>query len=330
MAKDDEKRPIIIIKRVKKVEGGHHGGAWKVAYADFVTAMMAFFLLLWLLNVTTDEQKDMISSYFAPADPRISESTSGSGGVMGGQTMSEEGAMTDDKTPVSQQREPAEGVGREDGQDGVDPARITEKEIDQELERRDDKAFKETEDKLREAIESVPDLRELSQNLLIDMTPEGLRIQIVDQEGKPMFEIGAAKPLPQAEKLLRLIAQVVRDLPNKLSIRGHTDSKPYGRDISYGNWELSADRANASRRVMLAAPLDPVRIENVQGKADREPLVPNDPENARNRRISIILLKQSIAPATPRADKKPPATKAAPKKDEPANRRREEGVIYFP
>lgn len=329
MAKDDEKRPIIIIKRVKRMEGGHHGGAWKVAYADFVTAMMAFFLLLWLLNVTTDEQKNMISSYFAPADPRISQSTSGAGGVMGGQTMSEEGAMTDDKTPVSQQREPAQGVGREDGQDGVDPARITEQELDRELERRDTQAFKETEERLREAIESVPDLRELSQNLLVDMTPEGLRIQIVDQEGKPMFELGSARPMPQAEKLLRLIAQVVRDLPNKLSIRGHTDSRPYGRDAAYGNWELSADRANASRRVMLGAPLDPVRIENVQGKADREPLVENDPENARNRRISIILLKQSIAPATPRP--KAPETRRPPvQPPEPANRRREEGVIYFP
>lgn len=328
MAKDDEKRPIIIIKKVKKVEGGHHGGAWKVAYADFVTAMMAFFLLLWLLNVTTDEQKELISSYFALADPRISESTSGSGGVMGGQTMSEEGAMTDDKTPVSQQRTPAEGVGREDGQDGIDPARLTERELDAELERRDTQTFKETEDKLREAIESVPDLRELSQNLLVDMTPEGLRIQIVDQEGKPMFELGSARPLPEAEKLLRLIAQVVRDLPNKISIRGHTDSKPYGRDISYGNWELSADRANASRRIMLGSALDPARIENIQGKADRDHLVPNDPENARNRRISIILLKQSVAPVAPR-----PQTKEAPKpaaKPEPANKRREEGVIYFP
>jgi chemotaxis protein MotB len=329
MAKDDDKRPVIIIKRVKKSGGGHHGGAWKVAYADFVTAMMAFFLLLWLLNVTTKDQRDAISSYFRPADPMIAESTSGAGGVMGGQTMSDEGAMTDDKTPVSQQRTPAEGVGREDGQDGVDPARLTEKEIDAELERRDNEAFKDTEEKLREAIESVPDLRELAQNLLVDMTPEGLRIQIVDQEGKPMFELGSARPMPQAEKLLRVIAQVVRDLPNKLSVRGHTDSKPYGRDVSYGNWELSADRANASRRVMLGSALDPARIENIQGKADREHLVPDDPENARNRRISIILLKQSIAPATPRPQaKEPPAP--APKKDAPQGRRREDGVIYFP
>ncbi len=331
MAKNDEKAPTIIIKRVKKVEGGHHGGAWKVAYADFVTAMMAFFLLLWLLNVTTKNQKDAISSYFRPADPMISESTSGAGGVMGGQTMSEEGAMTDDKTPVAPEGMPAEGVGKEDGEDGTQPpsSEITEEQLNKELERRDNKAFKETEDKLREAMESVPELKELAPNLLIDMTPEGLRIQIVDQEGKPMFELGSAKPMPQAEKLLRLVAQVVRDLPNKLSIRGHTDSKAYGRDISYGNWELSADRANASRRVILGSGLETTRVENIQGKADREPLVPEDPENARNRRISIILMKQSIAPATPK-----PAAQTSPKKpakkDEPANKRREEGVIYFP
>lgn len=329
MAKDDDKRPIIIIKRVKRVEGGHHGGAWKVAYADFVTAMMAFFLLLWLLNVTTKDQKNAISSYFRPADPMISESTSGAGGVMGGTTVSEDGAMTDDRQPIADPNDPAAGVGREDGETGNQQQnRISEKELDQELERRDEKTFRETEDKLKEAIESVPELKELAPNLLIDMTPEGLRIQIVDQEGKPMFELGSARPMPQAEKLLRLVAQVVRDLPNKLSIRGHTDSKPYSRDTGYTNWELSADRANASRRVILGNALETTRIENIQGKADREHLVPNDPESARNRRISIILLKQSIAPATP----KPQPAKPAPRKtpDKPANKQREDGVIYFP
>jgi chemotaxis protein MotB len=290
---------------------------------------MAIYMLQWLQNVTTKNQKDAISSYFRPADPMISQSTSGAGGVMGGKTMTEEGAMTEDKTPIAPEGIPAEGVGKQDGEDGIDPAaRITEEQLDRELERRDTQAFKETEEKLREAMESVPELKELAPNLLIDMTPEGLRIQIVDQEGKPMFELGSAKPMPQAEKLLRLVAQVVRDLPNKLSIRGHTDSKPYGRDLSYGNWELSADRANASRRVILGSGLEPSRVENIQGKADREHLVPEDPENARNRRISIILMKQSLAPVTP----KPNAgtTKTAPKKEEPTNKRREEGVIYFP
>jgi chemotaxis protein MotB len=330
VAKDnnDDKRPIIIIKKVKKVEGGHHGGAWKVAYADFVTAMMAFFLLLWLLNVTTDEQKDMISSYFAPADPRISESTSGAGGVMGGQTMSEDGAMTDDKTPVATPNDPAAGTGAENGENG-DKSKFTDEEVSQELERRDQKAFRETEDKLRQAMEQVPELKELAQNLLIDNTPEGLRIQIVDQEGKPMFESGSARPLPPARKLLQVVTQVVKDLPNKLSVRGHTDSKPYGLASNYTNWELSSDRANASRRVMLESNLEATRINNVQGKADREHLVPTEPESARNRRISIILLKQSIAPATPKKPVTAPPKKP-PTPDKPANKLREEGVIYFP
>jgi chemotaxis protein MotB len=325
MAKDNDKAPVIIIKRVKKVDGGHHGGAWKVAYADFVTAMMAFFLLLWLLNVTTDKQKELISSYFAPADPRIAESTSGAGGVMGGTTISPDGAMSEDQRPVASPNEPSEGAGKKDETEEL------QKQIEA-MDKSDEKAFKETEDKIRQAIESVPELKELSQNLLVDMTPEGLRIQMVDQEGKPMFELGSAKPLPAAEKLLQLISKVVQELPNKTSIRGHTDSAPYGKDASYTNWELSSDRANASRRVMLAAGLDVARLENVQGKADREPLVPEDPRNARNRRISIILLKQSIAAVAEKdkiaAERKKQQKAAEPEKPEP--RKREEGVIYFP
>ncbi len=309
------------------MEGGHHGGAWKVAYADFVTAMMAFFLLLWLLSVTTDEQKALISAYFAPADPRIAQTLSGAGGVMGGMTVSPEGAMTEDRTPiVAQQEEPAEGVGKTEGEQ---QEQISEERLKKELERLDTQSFKETEEKLKQAIETVPELKELSQNLLIDMTPEGLRIQIVDQEGKPMFELGSAKPLPQAERLLRLISSVIKDLPNKVSIRGHTDSKPYGKDAAYTNWELSSDRANASRRVMLQGDITgklPVeRVENVQGKADREPLVISDPQAAKNRRISIILLKQSLVPGIKKA---PRTQKPAVEKPEP--KKREEGIIYFP
>ncbi|MDE1152490.1 MAG: flagellar motor protein MotB [Micavibrio sp.] len=336
MAKpNDDKRPIIIIKRVKKVEGGHHGGAWKVAYADFVTAMMAFFLLLWLLNVTTDEQKAMISSYFAPADPRISTSTSGSGGVMGGTSMATEGAMTSDKNPVmAQQREPAAGEGKEDGDNGTNKQTTDEEKEIEAMDKADNKAFDQAGDAIKQAIQSQPELKELAQSLMVDNTPEGLRIQIVDQEGKPMFEVGSAKPLPAAEKLFALVASVVKDMPNKISVRGHTDSRPYGKDASYTNWELSSDRANASRRVMLADGLDTSRIENVQGKADQELLLANDPTNARNRRISIILMKQSITapPGKAGAAAKPavPATPKPPKPAAPETRKHEDGVIYFP
>ncbi|HYD17965.1 MAG TPA: flagellar motor protein MotB [Patescibacteria group bacterium] len=328
---NDEKQPIIIIKKIKKVSGGHHGGAWKVAYADFVTAMMAFFLLLWLLNVTTDEQKAMISAYFAPADPRIATSTSGSGGVMGGTTMSPDGAMTSDRTQVSQVRAPSEGVGREDGEDGTKKQTTEEEKEIEAMDRVDDKAFDKVEEEIKKAIEAQPELKALEQNLLMDMTPEGLRIQIVDQEGKPMFETGSAKPLPAAQKLFNLVNSVVKPLPNKISLRGHTDSVPYGKDAMYTNWELSSDRANAARRVLLADGLAADRVENVQGKADREALVPNDPTNARNRRISVILMKQSIT-NPPKKEGAAPAVKKPPvkKPDGPTIRQQDPGVIYFP
>lgn len=311
---NDDKQPIII-KKIKKGGGGHHGGAWKVAYADFVTAMMAFFLLLWLLNVTTDEQKSAISAYFSPADPRVSESVSGSGGVMGGTALSPDGAMTSDQTPVvAQQNTPASGVGREGSDADAEEAS---------LDREDASAFRKTEEELRQAIESVPELKQFAENLLIDQTPEGLRIQIVDQEGKPMFPLGGTEPLPPARKLMLLIADVIQGMPNKISIRGHTDSIPFGKKNNYTNWELSADRANASRRVLLEGGLDIDRIENIQGKADREHLVPDQPNSARNRRISIILLKQSLVKGLKKSSRSGGGTAPQPRK-------REEGVIYFP
>jgi len=309
--KDDDKRPIIIIKKIKKSGSAHHGGSWKVAYADFVTAMMAFFLLLWLLSVSTEEQKEAIATYFSPTDIRISENVSGSGGLMGGTALSDEDAMSE-STPDSLDEE-------------------TEwKKMDEELDKQDERAFKSTREELRQAFESVPELQELSKHLLIDMTPEGLRIQIVDQKGKPMFPLGSAVPLKKTVKLLRLIAGVISILPNKISIRGHTDSKKYGSFSAYTNWELSADRSNASRRVMLAAGLDTMRIENVQGKADREPLFPTDLESPRNRRISIILLKQSIVLGAKRAKSKLRNKKIRTTVAPPTPKKLEEGVIYFP
>lgn len=330
---DDEKAPIIIRKVKKKQDGGHHGGAWKVAYADFVTAMMAFFLLLWLLNVTTDEQKALISSYFSPADPRIATSVSGSGGVLGGATISPEGAMTDQKQPVVSFPGTLRPEGRQDREDEL--KNIADKELEEELQRREQERFKEVEEQIRQAIETVPELKNLAQNLLIDMTPEGLRIQIVDQEGKPMFPLGKSDPLPEALLLLKLVTRVIMDLPNMISIRGHTDALKYGAGAAYTNWELSADRANASRRAMLNYGLDLKRIENVMGKADREHLVKDDPTSARNRRITIILLKESLVPGLKKTEKTPkkPAQQTQPDRSKPLPKqphKREEGIIYFP
>ncbi len=340
---DDEKAPIII-KKVKKNAGGHHGGAWKVAYADFVTAMMAFFLLLWLLNVSTDEQKALISSYFSPADPRVAVSQSGSGGVLGGLTISEDGAMTSNKTPLVAHPGALTASNRSartevDG----DLNESSDAELVKEMERRDEERFKSAEESLRQAIASQDDLKALAQNLLIDQTPEGLRIQIIDQEGKPMFPLGGILPLEDARLLLKLVTKVIMDMPNMISIRGHTDSRPYGTGAKYTNWELSADRANASRRVMLESTLDIKRIENVMGKADREHLLIDEPNSPRNRRISIILLRESIVPGIHNEEEKVDNPLVEKKEEHKVkvkptyNEKRivkpqehEDGIIYFP
>jgi chemotaxis protein MotB len=245
--------------------------------------------------------------------------------------MTEEGSAAR-SVPLSAeelQTERLAGFSEQEGMRRGDGSRApTEAEIRAERERQEREALEQAAEQIRQAVRDDPALAELAKQLAIDMTPEGLRIQIIDQEGKPMFELGSAKPLPQTEKLLGVITKIVRDLPNKISIRGHTDSKPYGKDAFYTNWELSSDRANASRRIMLASGLDVGRLENVQGKADREPLVANDPESARNRRISIILLKQSLVAGLhkPVAKKSKGSGAASP----PEPKKKEEGVIYFP
>jgi chemotaxis protein MotB len=313
-------QPPIIIKKKKKGGGhGHHGGAWKVAYADFVTAMMAFFLLLWLLNATTEEQRIGIANYFAPSV--APDSSSGSNGVMGGQTVTTDGAMVaENSTPsvtVEIDAPPAETDGDSGGaataavaaqtdtadqtapaqQQAAQPndtqqASASDQEAQKLLKELEDEQFRQAEHQLRQAIQQVPDLKTLAQNLIIDRTPEGMRIQLVDQDRVSMFSSGSAKMEDYTKKLLDLVAQVVARMPNKISISGHTDSTPFQSDNGYSNWELSADRANASRRELLAAGLAPDRIANVVGKADTDPLLPDDPSSPRNRRLSIVLLHE--------------------------------------
>ncbi len=283
---EEAKEQPIIIKKINK-GGGHHGGAWKVAYADFVTAMMAFFLLLWLLNVTTAEERNAISNYFDPTHPKISEATSGAGGVMGGLSMQTQGSMSTNKqtvtTPPPAERKPSQ----EQKDKRIEKAKKARKD-------KEDKRFKDAESKIKQAIQEDPDLAALSKNLIVDMTPEGLRIQIVDEDGKPMFASGSAKMFEKTRKLMSKISEIIQVLPNEVSIRGHTDSVPYGPGADYTNWELSTDRANASRRVLLESGMPKDRLNNVVGKADTEHLLPDDPANPRNRRISIVLLKEEL------------------------------------
>lgn len=329
----------VIIKKVKKGgHGGHHGGAWKVAYADFVTAMMAFFLLLWLLNATTEEQKRGIANYFDPVSVSKSDH-SGSGGMLGGASIvSPKGVMAQqasrmqldtveglkptsegDKTqgpdksngpqkekvavekPVPQEKVAPEEKVQADKvevkketkeEDKKKKVETSAKSIDEAYEKLERERFEKAETELREAIQGNPDLKDLADNLLIEQTPEGMRIQIVDKSKKSMFPLGSAEMYDYTKQLLVEVGHVISKLPNQLEITGHTDSKPFRGGGS--NWELSADRADASRKVLKEAGMPTERVQEVSGKADREHLVPNDPESPMNRRISITLVKDAL------------------------------------
>lgn len=280
--KSDELQPIIV-KKIKKISGGHHGGAWKVAYADFVTAMMAFFLLLWLLNVTTEEQKKGIADYFDP-NPKIAESVSGAGGMLGGLSISQEGAMVTDVQTMAPQTQ-ADAALRPD---------VSDAQFKEEQRKREEANFKKAENAIKDAMKENAEMQELAKSLKMDMTPEGLRIQIIDQDGKPMFPSGSAEMYERTQKLLTKVSEVIRKMPNEISVRGHTDGVPYSKGNGYSNWELSADRANASRRVLIGAGFPDKRVNNVVGKADTDHLLSNKPNDAQNRRISIILLREEL------------------------------------
>ncbi len=291
----------IIIKRIKKISGGHHGGAWKVAYADFVTAMMAFFLLLWLLNATTEDQKQGIADYFN--DPfAVSKSNSGAGGVFGGQSMRVEGSAIGeappivmevpiDNRPIAVETPSGEAGGQVSGIGEAEAGEMHEAEARAAEEARFEAAAAD----LLSRVQAIPELAALRDQLMVDLTPEGLRIQVIDREGRSMFPSGSAAMNPHSQQLLELVAEAVRPLSNRISIRGHTDATPFIGDGSYTNWDLSADRANASRRVLVASGVPPARIANIVGKADGDPLFPEDPERPGNRRISILLLSESPA-----------------------------------
>jgi chemotaxis protein MotB len=292
-------RPILI-KKIKKASAhAHHGGAWKVAYADFVTAMMAFFLLMWLINTTSPEQKRGIADYFAPAS--VSETSSGAGGILGGTALGDDGNKNQGSMQMMDQMAPeAPPSEREDGQSSTTGASdalrsISEDALRDELQPQEAAAFASAAASLRQAMQSLPELAELSKHVLVDQTPEGLRIQLVDQEGRSMFDPGSARPNERARLLLREISRVVNQLPNRITISGHTSAQTAGR--SEGDWSLSSGRANATREILQNAGVDPDRIYQVSGKAASDPLYPDDPTLAGNRRITLVLLRE--APVLP-------------------------------
>jgi chemotaxis protein MotB len=289
-------RPIII-KRIKRGGGrGHHGGAWKVAYADFVTAMMAFFLLMWLINTTSPEQRRGIAEFFAPAS--VSRVSSGAGGLLSGTSFAEDGVRNGHSAPVTPSSEPQYTANASD----ENPAQSEEVEGGEAAPNEDSLArartlrenaeFNRAEISIRQAMQDMPEIAELSRNLIIEQTPEGLKIQIVDQEGRSMFNPGDAQPNERARRLLAAVAGVIAQLPNRITVSGHTDgTAPGGRYAS--NFELSAERANSARRVLAANGIPSGRIYEVSGRADSEPLFADDPTLPGNRRIAITLLREA-------------------------------------
>jgi chemotaxis protein MotB len=297
-----ERDQTIVIKKIKKGGGaGHHGGAWKVAYADFVTAMMAFFLLMWLINTTSPQQKRGIADYFAPAS--VSETTSGSGGILGGTALGQDGAQAKGSSSVIQEmspdsRHPDDGKST-DGAKAASAEDTSTSALREAQKRRDDAAFASAAQSLRQALQDMPELAELSKNIIVDQTPEGLRIQLVDQEGRSMFNEGSVQPNDRAKLLLRAVSKVINQLPNRISIYGHTSASPGGAKAE-SDWTLSASRADASRKILQGAGVDPDRIYQVSGKATSEPLYPDDPMLPGNRRIAIVLLREApVLPPSP-------------------------------
>jgi chemotaxis protein MotB len=290
-------RPILIKKVKKVIAGGHHGGAWKVAYADFVTAMMAFFLLMWLINTTDPEQKRGIAEYFAPAS--VSETTSGSGGLLGGTALGQDGAKSAGSMSVLQQMAPeAPPNAPAEAGTSANVASASDEALKAEIAKREAQEFQSAAESLRQAMQRMPELAELSKQLIIDQTPEGLRIQLVDQEGRSMFDQNSARPNARAQVLLRAISGVINRLPNRISITGHTSAVAgSGRASTPADWPLSSGRADASRSILQQAGVDPDRIYSVAGKAGSDPLYPDDPSLAGNRRIAIVLLRE--APVLP-------------------------------
>lgn len=278
----DKKEASIIIKKIKKGgHGGHHGGAWKVAYADFVTAMMAFFLLLWLLQATAQSQKEGIAEYFTPT---IGVRDAAGIGFKGGKTSYDEGRKVAEKSP------PGIIVGR---MPQGPTAQKQEKQAPVESDS-DAYLFEKAQKDIKQAMEEDPNFRDFKDNVIVEQTPEGLKIEIIDDDKMPMFEQGGTQLTQAGEKILRKMADVIKAMPNRISLTGHTEATNYIDDsATYSNWELTADRANSARRFLMTTNMEPTRVAKVVGRADQELLDPKNPTASRNRRITIILLRNA-------------------------------------
>lgn len=276
----DKKLQPIIIKRVKK--GGHaaHGGAWKIAYADFVTAMMAFFLLMWLLGSTAQGELQGIASYF---NTPVKVSLMGGSGTGNSNSILPGGG-----------RDLSAKMGQMDSGDAERAAKLMGAQMARaDQARRDEMRIEALQRKLASVIANNPSLAEYASQIQLDKTPDGLHIQIVDEQNRPMFDAGSALVKPYMRDILRAIGASLGDVENRIALAGHTDATPYGSgERGYSNWELSADRANASRRELTAGGLPPAHMLRVQGLAASRPFDELDPRAPANRRISIIVMNR--------------------------------------
>ncbi|MGZ5182620.1 MAG: flagellar motor protein MotB [Ramlibacter sp.] len=281
MASTSGKLQPIIIKRVKKGgHGGHHGGAWKIAYADFVTAMMAFFLLMWLLGSTAQGDLQGIAAYFQSP---LKVALTGGSGSGDSSSIIKGGGQVLTRTNGNMRR----------GEVEAQKSTFNLQALRSEVEAADAAQMRKVQRQLEQAIEANPKLAALSKQLRMDATPDGLRIQIVDDQGRPMFDAGSAHVKEYMRELLRSIGQLVNDADGRVVLSGHTDASAYsGGERGYSNWELSADRANASRRELLAGGLGEDRVVRVLGLGSSVPLDAADPLSPLNRRISILVLGQ--------------------------------------
>ncbi|MBB3241714.1 chemotaxis protein MotB [Pseudomonas sp. Tn43] len=291
-----ENNQPIIIKRVKKYAGGHHGGSWKIAFADFATAMMAFFLVLWLLSTATPEQKIAIAGYFK--DP-VGFSESGTPYIIdlgGSPTLAPDNTLNPE---VKSQPQP-------------DKVTIDAEQVEGMAEQVEKERLELLLQELQNKVEENPQLQKFKDQILFEITQDGLRIQIVDAENRPMFDSGSARLKPYFEDILLAMADTIKAVPNKISISGHTDAKPYSGTGDFGNWELSANRANAARRALIAGSYPDAQVARVVGYASSALFDRENPFNPVNRRIDIVVLTKKAQRAIEGSQGAEPAPESTP------------------
>ena len=282
-----EKPQLLIVRRVKRGHGGgHHGGAWKVAYADFVTAMMAFFLVMWLVGTSTKVERGAIAEYFKNPSMQAGHSMVPSASMGPGGAANSLVQLTAVTTPTNGD------AGSQLSKPEMTPAEIEKLAREQER-----KALEALMQNLKDAIDKSQALEPFKDQLLLDITPEGLRIQIVDKQSRPMFDTGSTTLKPYTTEILRELAGFINSVPNKISLSGHTDTAPYAGGDGYTNWELSSGRANAARRALVGGGMNENKVALVVGLADSVLFDKNDPRNPINRRISIVVMNRAAEKA---------------------------------